>query len=85
MSSIGTDEERHEQAVENVHRALDQDANEVEQQARAVARLMNKDEELWQAQLPMLIAVEEGRLKAVWMKRQTPEWQQAYRAFLSSR
>jgi len=83
MADIRTEEGRLAQARENVSRA--DLAEEVEQQARAVARHLGQDDDAWRDQIPILIAVEEGRLMAVHLRMQTPEWREGMRHYMSTR
>jgi len=86
MSSIRTDEDRLRLATDNVtgfgsnHRK-----DEIEQEARSVARFYGTDEDNWEEYLPLLIAVEAGRLKAVQLKRETPAYREAFIEFMRNR
>ncbi len=83
MSDLSTYESRMCLATENVNR--DTRANQIEQEARAIARYYGTDEEQWKQYIPLLIAVEEGRLKSVWLERQTPEWQEGFAEYMRNR
>jgi len=83
MADIRTDEGRLAQARENVLRP--DLAEEVEQQARAVARHLGHDEDAWREQIPLLVAVEQGRLMAAHLHMQTPEWREGMRYYMSTR
>jgi hypothetical protein len=83
MADIRTEEGRLAQARENVSRP--DRADEVEQQARAVARHLGQDEDAWREQLPLLVAVEQGRLMAAHLHMQTPEWREGMRHYMSTR
>lgn len=83
MADIRTREGCHEQAVENIERWK---ANgEVEQQCRAIARLYEADEDEWEQYIPVVVAVEEGRLIACMLERQKPEWRAAFAEYMRNR
>jgi len=86
MSSFRTEEDRMALATDNVTGfASTHRKDEIEQQARSVARFYGTDEENWEEYLPLLIAVEAGRLKAVHLLHQTPEWQESFRNYMQNR
>jgi len=83
MADIRTEEGRFAQATETVARP--DLADQVEQQARAVARHFGADEDAWRDQIPVLVAVEQGRLMAIHLERSTPEWQAGFREYMKTR
>lgn len=76
-----TDADRLRYAQENIE--LYPEATE--QQARAAALYLGYDEESWEQFIPLLVAIDAGRMKANWLSRQTPEYRKSFREYMMNR
>lgn len=89
--SLRTEEDRRRIAQENIERANAQDdwaywsRETLKQQALAATKWLGRDEEKWEELIPLLVEIEYGRLTAIQMERETPEYQKAFAEYLQNR